>query len=223
MFVRRVSTWTLSAALLTLGCGLLEPPAPPSFEARIRVFSDPNVPLPGARVVYKSSAVGTTDETGTVNFRLTGTEGQVYDLVVRCPEGFTSPSKPVSVALRKLADPAARPEYRVDCPPSTRKVVVAVRADNGKDLPVIYLGRELARTDESGAAHVMLTVPPNQLVQLKLSTEGEGAKDLRPQNPVASFAVKDRDEVLVFEQKFKVERKAVRIYRPRAPTGPKPL
>lgn len=210
------------SSLSLAGCKWLEPPPPPSFEVRIRVFGDPTMPMKGARVTYKGKEVGVTNDAGTVDFKLTGAEGQIYELMVKCPDGFTSPPKAIAVALRRLAE-SARPEYRADCPPSLRKVVVAVRADNGKDLPVMHLGREVARTDESGAAHVLLTVPPNQLVQLKLSTDDPAAKDLRPQNPIASFEVKDRDEVLVFDQKFKVERKVIRYRAKAKPTGPRPL
>ena len=212
-----------STAIILAGCGLLEPPPVPTFESRIKVFGDPGQPLQGAKVMYKKKEVGVTDAEGIVNLRLKGTEGQVINLNVKCPEGFTTPSAPVSVALRKLADKSAKPVFRVDCPPSRRNIVVAVRADNGPNLPVKYLGREVARTDQSGAAHVFLSVAPNQQIQMQLATNEEGAKNLRPQSPVLAFEVKSRDEVFVIDQKFKVERKK-RYYRPRKkPTGPTPL
>ena len=110
----------------------------------------------------------------------------------------------------------------MDCPKSSRAVVVAVRADSGPNLAVMYLGREVARTDVSGAAHVFLEVPPNQVFQLAISTDTDGAKDLRPQSPTATFEVKQADDVFVFDQKFKVERKKVRGGRAK-PKGPTPL
>jgi hypothetical protein len=204
-------------------CSLLKPPAPKPFEAQLRVFSDPGQPLKGAEVYYKQKRIGVSDEAGVVNFRLKGAEGQVYDLSVKCPAGFQSPTKPLSVALRKTADPGTKPEYQVDCPPVTRSVVVAVRADSGPNLPVMYQGKEIVRTDQSGAAHLLLNVPPNQMFQLQLGTDGDDAKDLRPQNPTATFEVKNEDAVLIFDQKFAVERKRPRYTgRPR-PSGPKPL
>jgi hypothetical protein len=58
-------------------------------------------------------------------------------------------------------------------------------------------------------------------VQLKLDTTE--AKDLRPQSPMQTLHVKDRDEVLVLEQPFKIEKKKV-YYRSRPqPVGPIPL
>jgi len=204
------------------GCDILKPPPPKPFEARLKVFGDPEQPLKGADVFYKQKRIGTTDDAGTVSFRLKGAEGEVYDLTVKCPEGYTSPVKPVSVVLRKTTDPKKRPEYQVECPKSTRSVVVAVRADSGPNLPVLYLGREVAKTDVSGAAHILLELPPNQMFQLQLSTSGDDAKDLRPQNPTSAFEVKQEDAVFVFDQKFKVEKK--RVYRGRRKSsGPTPL
>jgi hypothetical protein len=204
------------------GCNLLKRPEPKPFEARVKVFGDPGTPLKGADVWYKQKKVGVTDDAGLVNFRLKGAEGEVYDLTVKCPTGYQSPAKPVSVVLRNTSDPAQRPEYQVDCPKSSRAVVVAVRADSGPNLAVMYLGREVARTDVSGAAHVFLEVPPNQVFQLAISTDTDGAKDLRPQSPTATFEVKQADDVFVFDQKFKVERKKVRGGRAK-PKGPTPL
>ncbi|MBK7582488.1 MAG: hypothetical protein IPI67_20090 [Myxococcales bacterium] len=212
------------AAFTVFGCDLLKPPPPKPFEARVKVFGEPGQPLKGAEVWYKQKKIGVTDDAGVVNFRLKGAEGEVYDLTLKCPTGFQSPPKPVSVTLRKTADPSQRPEYQVDCPKATRSVVVAVRADSGPNLPVMYLGREVARTDVSGAAHVYLDMPPNQMFQLLLSTDADTAKDLRPQNPAATFEVKHSDDVFVFDQKFKIEKKRViRGGGHKKPSGPTPI
>lgn len=214
---------TALAALSLFGCDMLKPPPPKPFEARVKVFGDPGQPLKGAEVWYKQKKIGVTDDSGVVNFRLKGAEGEVYDLTLKCPTGFQSPAKPVSVTLRKTSDPSQRPEYQVDCPKSSRSVVVAVRADSGPNLPVMYLGREVARTDVSGAAHVFLEMPPNQMFQLSISTDAEGAKDLRPQNPAATFEVKQSDDVFVFDQKFKLEKKKFKGGGKAKPKGPTPI
>lgn len=211
------------AALALFGCDILKPPPPKPFEARIKVFGDPSQPLKGAEVWYKQKKIGVTDDAGVVNFRLKGAEGEVYDLTLKCPTGYQSPAKPVAVTLRKSSDPNQRPEYQVDCPKSARSVVVAVRADSGPNLPVMYLGKEVARTDVSGAAHVFLELPPNQMFQLSLSTDGDANKNLRPQNPAATFEVKQHDDVFVFDQKFKLEKKVVRSGGRTKPSGPTPL
>lgn len=202
-----------AAVLAVSGCKMLKPPPPPEFHATIKVVGDPSQPLAGAQVLYGKKQIGVTNTLGVLDFKLKGAEGQVFDLTVKCPDGYQSPGKPVSVVLRKLADPKATPEYQVDCPPTMRTVVIAVKAENGPNLPVVYLGRERTRTDYSGAAHLTLQIPPNQSIQVKLDTTE--AKDLRPQNPTKTLHVKDRDDVLVLEQNFQVERK--KIYR----RGPK--
>jgi hypothetical protein len=219
----RVSAATAALAALasTAGCNLFKPPPPPTFQAVIHVEGDPGQPLAGTQVAFKSKQIGVTDGNGVLQFKLKGTDGQVFDLSVKCPEGYESPSKPVSVTLRKLADPKAMPEYRVTCPPTLRTVVVAVRAENGPNLPVVYLGRERTRTDQSGAAHLVLQVPPNQPVQLKLDTSG--SKDLKPESPSQTLQVKDSDDVFVLEQEFKIERKYVPRYRRPKSSGPTPI
>ena len=216
----RVSIALATIALGT-GCNWLKPPPPPTFQAVIHVEGDPGQALAGAQVTFKNKPIGVTDTNGVLQFKLKGTDGQVFDLSVKCPDGYESPTKPVSVTLRKLADPKAMPEYRVSCPPTLRTVVVAIRAENGPDLPVIYLGRERTRTDQSGAAHLVLQVPPNQPIQLKLDTGS--SKDLKPESPSQTLQVKNEDDVFVLEQQFKIERKYVPRYGKKKSSGPTPL
>jgi hypothetical protein len=99
-----------------------------------------------------------------------------------------------------------------------RSVVVGITADKGPNLPVLYLGSEVARTDASGAAHVLLRVPPGEQFTLILQTTGKGAERLRPRNPVATFTVGDRDEVFAYDPHLTVERKRMIV----AP-GPHPI
>jgi hypothetical protein len=132
-----------------------------------------------------------------------GKEGEVLALILVCPSGFRSPSKTVDVPLRRLADPGRPPEFSATCTPLKRTVVVAVRADNGPNLAVVYLGEEVARTDASGAAHVLLNLTPGDEFELSLDTTD--AARLRPQKPAARFTVKSDDEILTFNVAFKLE------------------
>ncbi len=216
----RAFVLVISAAVALSGCKLLEPPPAPAYESTVKVEGDPGQPLAGAKITYKGQKIGTTNNEGRLKLRLKGAEGEVFDLIVACPSGYQSPAKPLAVTLRKVAEQGARPEYKVSCPPTTRTVVVAIRAENGPNLPVRYLGREVGRTDQSGAAHVKLSVSPNQALQLSLDTSEE--KNLRPQSPTQQFEVKNADEVFVFDQTFKKERRY--RYRPRhKSSGPTPL
>lgn len=169
-------------------------------------MSDPGKPLKDVELLHNGKKAMVTDEEGVAKLSLTGKDGETFDLFVKCPEGFQSPAKPIQVMLRRLADSSRKPEYSATCPPMVRTVIIAVRAENGPDLPVMHLGREVGRTDASGAAHVVLKVKPDESFNLVIDTSGEGKERLRPQSPAESFAVKDHDDVLVFDEKFDLER-----------------
>jgi hypothetical protein len=176
-----------------------------TYDLLIRVNGDPGRPLPGARVLYQGKQVGISRDNGVVKLSIDGSEGEVFPFTVACPEGFRSPSKPIDITLRRLADPSRPPEFSASCPPLKRSVVVAVRADNGPNLPVIYLGQEVARTDTAGAAHVLLSLPPGEEFELSLDTSGAYSSRLRPQKPSARFSVKNEDDILIFHVPFTVE------------------
>ena len=211
-------------AALALACGLasacqrfsLQADTRARYEAVVRV-SEGGKPVKGARILNHGTVVGTTVDDGSAAMRFVGAEGELYDLAVECPEGLRSPQKPVRITLRRLEGPAARPEYAVQCTRALQTVVVAVRAENGANLPVYHLGKEVARTDASGAAHVALRLPPEDTFELKLGTD-TAADGLRPQNPTASFVVKARDDVLLFDQRFTVDKKKVKAGPRKGPT-----
>ena len=209
-----------STALASAGCGKqLESPPPPPFQFSVKVDSDPNRPLVGARVLHQDKEVGVTQADGRAVVALRGNEGDTAQLVVKCPETNQQPA-PITVALRRLADSRV-PEYAVACPPLVRRVVVGVRAENGPNLPVVFLGSVVARTDGSGAAHFALDVKPGEQFEVSLKTDEQ--PKLLPKNPSQSFVMPSRDDVVVFNQTFSNEKKKV-IYRGRAaPTGPRPV
>ena len=120
-----------------------------------------------------------------------------------------------------MASPSSVPEYDVACPPLLREVVVAVRTENGPNLPVMYLGREITRTDESGAAHVLLSVAPSEPVEIVLDTNSLAGQRLHPKNPALSFVVPPHDDVVLFDQRFTVDAdpkpRAAAALRPQGP------
>jgi hypothetical protein len=211
-------TLALSGVALT-GCPSLDPPPAPPQIVVVNVTSDPGVPMPGAELLFNGKAVGRTDDNGVGQLKLNGNDGDVFQVMVKCPEGYASPTRPISVQLRRLADQGKYPEYEASCPPTMRTIVVAVRAENGAGLPVVHLSREIARTDESGAAHVLFNLPPGESFDLMLDTSKD--ENLKPQNPVASFTVSQRDDVFLFDQKFDKPEKKV-FYKAAAPkpSGP---
>ncbi len=186
------------------GCKDLEPPPTPPFQIFIRIDSDPGHPVPGATVSRNAKALATTGQDGRAMLTLNGAEGETTDVSIKCPDAYNSPVKPTSIRLTRFADKSKVPEYTVACPPSLRRVVVAVKAENGPNLPVMYLNRMITRTDASGAAHFALEVAPNTQFQVTLDT-AENTR-LKPPSPTKPFTVPQHDDILVFDQKFDLEK-----------------
>lgn len=209
------------ASLAVVGCN--EPLAvkpKPALEVVVKVTSDPDKPLEGAKVLYAGKTIATTDDTGQAKLTLTGNDGDSYEVSVKCPTGYQSPAKATVIPLKRLE--GSTPEYDVSCPPTTRTAVVAVRAENGAFLPIKHLGRVVGRTDSSGAATVLLKeVEADTPIELVLDTSEKGMEVLRPQNPTSpAFVVKRGDEVFTFDQKFQIEAPKVKVYYAPKKVGP---
>jgi hypothetical protein len=221
--------WAFAGALAlfsfaSVGCSKVEVDMDeprPTFDVQIHVTSDPDQPLADAQVLSGTKVVGRTDAKGDVRVRFGGKEGDQVDLTVKCPADYESPSSPLTVSLRKLAAGSRPPLFEARCPPTMRTGVVGVRSDNGPNLPVTVLGRTVARTDASGAAIFTLRVKPSEQVAVTVGTTEKGAEMLRPQNPTLTFVAKDKDDFVVLDQPFTVQ-KAPRG-RPKVDNRPKPL
>ena len=209
-----------AALLLTLTACTKERPKH-RYEFLVRVESDPGRMLAGATVLHGDSRVGVSNKDGIVKLSARGKEGDTLSFRIDCPKGHKSPTKPLSVVLRKTSEREKRPEYSASCLPTMRTVVVAVRAEDGPNLPVRYLDREVGRTDKSGAAHVLLKAAPNDSLELTLDTSR--APQLTPKNPTARFQTSHQDEVFVFNQAFTVEKPKVQKSAPKKSGPPVPI
>ncbi len=210
--MRRVCAGAI-VCLASTGCGAsLDPPPAPPYKVAFVVEGDPGKPIQGATVQKSSKVLGTTGEDGRAELTLKGVDGDVVDADVKCPDGFQSPAKPISV---RLARTSATPEFRVACPPSMRHVVLAIKTENGPNLPVMYLGKVVAKTDASGAAHVAIDLPPGTGFAVALDTTD--APKIKPQMPNKPFTVGQADDIFVWEQKFEVEKKKVVFAKVRLP------
>jgi len=185
----------------------------------VQIESDPGKPLAGVPIALDGSVLGRSDARGHARLVLNGSPGDVVELSVSCPAGHRAAGKPLSVVLRALAEPGQVPQYRALCAPLVRSLVVAVRAERGGNLPVKYLGREVARTDAAGAAHALLEVEPDQPVSVVLDTSAPEHAQLRPQNPELKLVMPARDELALFEQTFTLAEAAKPRRKPR-PSGP---
>jgi hypothetical protein len=201
-------------------CDSLGPPKKPSQAIVFAAESDPGVPLASVQLQHRGKVVATTGADGTASLQITGQEGETFDFDVRCPPGHRAPEAPVSVVLRRTAGQGAAARFPLRCAPKERSLVVAVRAEGGANLPVLYLGREVARTDGSGAAHVAFRVASTDSVVLTLDTTEQPR--LRPQHPSMSFHGAERDQLTSFAQKFDAEAPKPKP-RPAAAPAPEPI
>lgn len=217
----RVGGWG-SACALVLSCGAFlgceEEEREREYAFLIHTESDPGRPLAGVEIQQSDKRVGLSGEEGSVQLKVRGKEGESMPFRVLCPEGHKGPRELLSLTLRSVGEKERFPEFFVRCEPQLRSLVVVVRAENGADLPVRYLGRELARTDESGAGHLLLRLPPHSTVEVGFDTSAR--PELRPANPVSRFELGDRDEIVVVQQKFWSPEAPKRAPRAAAPKGP---
>lgn len=216
----------LLVVLVAAGCNNLQEPPPPPFQVVVSVQADKDVPLPGAVIQRNNQEIGKTDGTGKAMVTFIGSEGDQLEVWVKCPEGFDSPLKPTTVSLRRLSGDAKRlAEYPVTCPPSQRKVVVAIRADHGDNLPVKFLGRDIARTDAFGVATFMLEGKPGDKLDFVIDTSEKGNELLRPQSPTVSLVVDQKDNFYPMDQPFTKQSVTYVHAAPHRPTpiGPTPL
>lgn len=201
-------------AVALLACG--DPPPPPRFPVTFEAVSDPGSPLAGVAITANGTPVGSTGPDGSLRVELTGPEGSPVRIGATCPSGYRSPANLPTIALRPVVglDPATVHRgllVSIACPPTHRHGVVVVRAAGDQpqpNLPVLVDGREVARTDSSGVAHVALYMQPGTSFQVLLDTAAMPM--LRPQNPRMSFAFPDSDEIFIFNQSFEVEQPPVR-------------
>jgi hypothetical protein len=191
----------------------------PATHVVVRALSASGAPVRGAVIYAGPTLIARSDAEGRAPLDVNGDEGEAFDVRVQCPGGYQSPAEPLTLRNLRIATPGnAAPEYTVTCHETRHALVVVVRADGGPDLPVLYLGKEVARTDGSGAAHVSFDMDVHDRIELVLGTSGSENEAMHPQNPASVFEMPDHDDVQVFSVTFTRDRKAP---PPRwAPRGP---
>mgnify|MGYP006890139118 CR=1 FL=1 len=193
---------TSRVRVVAAASGCKQKPAPP-FTFDILVESDPGEPLAGASVAIDNKEFAVTRADGKIRLEIMGNEGETRELAVKCPEGHEQP-KAVTLSLRRLVGNV--PEHKIGCAPLLRKLVIAVRAENGIGLPVKFLGQEQARTDGSGAAHVVVMGRPGE--QIEVLIDASDAKEkLIPKQESRPFVIQPHDDIVYFDRSFAIERK----------------
>jgi hypothetical protein len=201
----------------------IDQPKEEPFLVQVNVISDPGRAVSGALIMNGKEIVSRTDDAGAASVRVSGREGDQVDVTIKCPADYESPGSPMSIPLRRLTPGSRPPHFEVRCAPTVRTLVVGVRATNGPNLPVTFLGREVARTDASGAALFVVRVKPADQVEVTLNTTGDSVAELlEPRSPVLTFIARDTDDFIVLDQKFTARKAPPRYVAPPAPR-PTPL
>jgi hypothetical protein len=197
--VGRTSRAVAMVALLAWGCEQQD--LTRQYEFIVRVSSEPGRAVEAASASLEGKELGVSDGDGAITITVRGREGDVLPIEIGCPSGHRAPTDPVQVPLRHVGNDI-KPEFAAVCTPTSHSIVVAVRAERGPNLPLLHLGRELARTDSSGAAHLVLDVASEEVVELVLDTTHQPT--LRPKSPVLRIQPGRSDEITAIAQDFTV-------------------
>lgn len=204
------------------GCSLLQEQPSASTLARLKVSvkttDDSGRAVPGAEIVLSKKQLGVTDTHGVLVTTLAGRPGTIASLSVKCPSGFTSPEKTLDVGITQLAASSPMPQLDARCTALTHELVLGIRAENGADLPILYLGKEVGRTDTNGVAHVVVRVPPGETGSVELDTRAKPG--LTPPNPSLVFKAGNKDELVLLQQKFTLPKRQIVVHEV---ARPKPL
>jgi hypothetical protein len=205
--MKRSSVWLLWVA--TCGSnlpGCQPPPPPPPQQVQIEALGERGAAVAEVEVVVGGRVVARTDERGLASLHLNGADGARHQAGIRCPEArYTSPAQPLLLQKATLSDPSQVPVYRVQCVPRTQKLVVALRIKEGGGLPVMYLGSEVVRLDESGAGHIAFEVTRGDKLELMLDTAAFPA--LLPRSPTLPVQAGDGDDLVVLDFSFSAKKK----------------
>ena len=223
----------LPALLLALitGGGCYEPVLAGEFQVVISSHSDRGDALADVEIWGEGALLGTTGASGGLAVTISAMEGTAFSLQAVCPRGYRSPDRPTDLLLRGYrslsgsgsgsgSSPGrAEPlEVRFLCRPAIRAAAVVIRARGQGDLPVKWHGREVARTDAHGVAHLLLQVPPNSIFTVGLDTSARPR--LEPQNVLFTFTIGDQDDIFMVDQPFAEQPLPPRARRRKPPPPP---
>ena len=200
MSFRAVLLCSLLAVSGTAACS--SPEAPPA-RVFVRVLDESKAPIGDAEILTHSEVVTTTDKEGHAELSLTGREGASFEVEVRCPPMYRSPAAPL--LIRRMITSEA-PEYVARCSRLRHTLAVTIHAIGGSNMPILHLGKEVARTDETGTARVVIEGQVQERIDLTIDTSDPKFAKLHPQNPQASFEIKEKDDVQAFEMKFTADK-----------------
>lgn len=215
--------WFTTALVgIALAAPSCKPPPPAPVTISVHARTETGAPTGNVEIYAGPRLIARTDANGRAQLSIDGAEGETFELRVKCPPGFSSPAKPVVVRRLGISATTAVPEHVVSCHQTRHALVVAVRAEGGPGLPVLHLGKLVARTDATGAAHVLLEGEVREHVELTIGTPGKENEKIHPQNPAQVFEVPERDSIQLFAVTFTRDPKKAPIKKS-GPKGPTPF
>ena len=220
----------LSAALCQLGCNVTNSG---NINAMVVITARREDSLPVSKAVIKIGdvALGSTDDKGELRAALSGPDGAMFKVLAVCPEGYDAGGETPPIVLGRFASLTKKDgslEVAVQCIRRSRTAAILVRtrverqkivvsADKKArkevgasemplpDVPILINGRERARTDELGLAHLTLEAPPETHVEVVMQTGSEALASMRPRSPSQGLAVRQADDVYTVDQLFTEE------------------
>ena len=180
-------------------------PVTKGLVVEVRVTDYAGAAVGGAALFAGSNQVALTTADGIATLEMRGREGDLVALEVRCPDGYESPIE--KLVVQSLDVDGSTPSHLTRCRKIRHRLVIAVRAEGGPNLPVLRLGRVVGTTDASGAASLLFDLDLEERVELTLSTESLANEGVTPKNPVVVFDLHDENDVKLFD---------VKLTRPRA-------
>ena len=205
------------AVILATACST--PRKPQHFRLLFSATTDAGEPVGGVAVRANGLDLGTTGPGGGLAMELYALDGKVLQVSANCPVGFRSPTEDTIVRLQRVyaAEDDGELTVSLECRPAIRHAAVLVRAPNRPNLPITLHGNEIAKTDENGLAHLLLSLSPGTRFQIGIDTSANPY--LRPRNPVSTFVLEDLDQVFVFDQEFAEQRpkKRKKVHKPPPP------
>jgi hypothetical protein len=180
-------------------------PKPETFTVLNKAVTEDGEPLSGLQISANGRKIGETDKTGLRLVEIPGRSGDKVDLSAVCPQGYRGQIENRTIRLLHvkaldMEKKGTSTEVSWQCSPLMRTAVLVVRALSQPNLPITIRGHEVGRTNPDGVAHILLTEPPGSSVTVLLDTKAFAS--LRPQNPVRTFQIKERDMIFIFDQQF---------------------
>jgi hypothetical protein len=194
-----------------------------TYPVLVRALSDDGDPLADLEIEVSGVVVGRTGADGSQLLQMAGNEGAQLLFEPRCPGGSNSRGEAPALRLRTLAG-GPPPEVEVVCGRDKRMAALVVNTQGFGNLPVLVHDREVARTDETGTAHVLLEGTPSTPMRVVLDTSS--LPRVVPPSPHQDVQIGKRDTIVVFAPELaeirEPEKKKRRVKKEKPPVVIRP-